>query len=154
MMSAFVGRRQSNLPDISKKNGVANSESVLSSDDDSDENIDTLDALIEGKDLLGDELTNRMRDQSEAESIPVTDRAYGRLNDDDDILEKRMHEVKAENNKTRITLQMLTAKETRPDGEPQLETKKRAGVGRNFTHDKDTAKGMKKVQVKMHTRKE
>ena len=39
MMSAFVGRRQSNLPDISKKNGVANSESVLSSDD-SDEMVD------------------------------------------------------------------------------------------------------------------
>ena len=95
-----------------------------------------------------------MRDQSEAESIPVTDRAIGRLHDDDDILEKRMIEVRGESNKTRITLQMLTAKETRPDGEPHLETKKRAGVGRNFTHDKDTAKGMKKVQVKLHARNE
>jgi hypothetical protein len=95
-----------------------------------------------------------MRDQSEAESIPVTDRAIGRFHDDDDILEKRMIEVRGESNKTRITLQMLTAKETRPDGEPHLETKKRAGVGRNFTHDKDTAKGMKKVQVKLHARNE
>ena len=134
MMSAYIGRKQSNLPQINKLDDMnRSSPGSLSGASD----VDQMDALIEGKELLGKENTAKMRDMSEAKDIPLTERTVGRLDDSDDVLEKRLQEAKEKNaGQKKVTLKTLEPEKRQ--GEPHLETKRRADVSRNYKTDKET----------------